>query len=214
MGVQRNRIGYRARMKALHRHDLFGWSVFDTARNIDFHSVVWVRQDGNVAIDPLPMSAHDRAHLRDLGGVGTVVVTNGDHLRDAVELAETTGAVLCAPAAERAAIDAPVTRWLSDGDEVVPGLTVLTLDGSKTPGELALLLDETTLITGDLVRAHEGGRLCLLPPAKLSDEAAAVASIRRLAALPSVQAVLPGDGWPIFRNGGEALRELADACSG
>jgi hypothetical protein len=28
--------------------------------------------------------------------------------------------------------------------------------GSKTPGELALILEKTTLITGDLVRGHMG----------------------------------------------------------
>jgi hypothetical protein len=31
------------------------------------------------------------------------------------------------------------------------------LNGSKTPGELALVLEKTTLITGDLVRAHQAG---------------------------------------------------------
>ena len=30
-------------MKALHRPDLFSWSQFDEARNLDFHSVAWIR---------------------------------------------------------------------------------------------------------------------------------------------------------------------------
>ena len=86
--------------------------------------------------------------------------------------------------------------------------------GSKTPGELALTLEGTTLVTGDLIRAHEGGRLCLVPDAKLSDPAAARASVRRLAALPGIDAVLVGDGWPVFRHGAEALRELVDSFDG
>ena len=45
-------------MKRLHRPDLYGWSDFNEDRNIDFHSVLWVRGSGNVAIDPLPLRAH------------------------------------------------------------------------------------------------------------------------------------------------------------
>ena len=70
-------------MKLLHRADLFGWSRFDETRNIDFHSVAWVRPQGNVVVDPLPMTAHDMAHLRSLGGAALVIVTNSDHTRDA-----------------------------------------------------------------------------------------------------------------------------------
>lgn len=198
-------------MKRLHRPDLHGWSEFNHDRNIDFHSVLWAREGGNVAVDPLPLSDHDRAHLEALGPLGTIVVTNSDHVRAAEKLAADTGSALCGPEGERDSFPVPCSRWLADGDEVVPGLRALAMDGSKTPGELALVLETTTLITGDLVRAHEGGRLCLLPDPKLGDRARARASVRRLAALPGIVAVLPGDGWPIFRDGAAALDELVRA---
>lgn len=193
-------------MKQLHRPDLYGWSTFNEDRNIDFHSVLWVRDGGNVAVDPLPLGAHDQAHLAELGSVGIIVITNSDHTRAAAALAESSGARVLGPRDERDTIECD--DWLGDGDEIVPGLVAMALEGSKTPGELALVLDETTLITGDLVRAHEGGRLCLLPDAKLSDKAAALESLRRLAALERIEAVLPGDGWPVFRDGARALAEL------
>lgn len=196
-------------MKRLHRPDLFGWSRFDESRDLDFHAVLWVRDGGNVAIDPLPLTPHDRAHLGALGGVTWIVVTNSDHVRDAAALARETGARIVGPSAERDAFPLACERWLADGDELVPGLRALALDGSKTPGELALVIEETTLVTGDLVRAHEGGRLTTLPAPKLRDAARAHASVRRLAALPGIDAVLVGDGWPIFRGAGAALRELA-----
>lgn len=198
-------------MKRLHRSDLFGWSQFNEDRNIDFHSVLWVRPQGNVMIDPLPLSSHDEAHLSELGGVAIIVVTNSDHVRDAQAIADAHGAEIWGPAGERESFPLDCVRWLADGDEVVPGLEVLALDGSKTPGELALVLEGSTVITGDLVRAHEGGRLCLLPDAKLSDRDAALVSLRRLAGRPDVDAVLPGDGWPVFRDGGRRLRELVSA---
>jgi hypothetical protein len=190
-------------MKRLHRPDLYAWSVFDETRNIDFNSVLVRRPSGNVVVDPLPLSPHDRAHLDALGGAEAVVVTNSDHLRCAVELAQALGARLLGPAAEAL----PGFIGLGDGDMVSLGIQVLALEGSKTPGELALLVDGGTLITGDLIRCHAGGTLCLLPPPKLTDAAAAHASARRLADLP-VDAVLVGDGYPVFRDGQSRLREL------
>ena len=198
-------------MKQLHRPDLFNWSVFNEDRNIDFHGLCWVRPQGNVVIDPMPMSGHDRKHLQSLGSTTHIVITNSDHTRDAEWLAAETGAELLGPKAEQDGFPFVCQRWLEDGDEVVPGLKVFTVNGSKTPGELALLLEQATLITGDLIRAHEGGRLCLLPNPKLSDRAQAVASVQRLADLPGVEAVLPGDGWPIFCDGGRILRELVQS---
>jgi hypothetical protein len=187
---------------------MYGWSRFDEARDIDFHGVVWVRDGGNVVIDPLPLSAHDLAHLERLGGVSLIVLTNSDHVRDAAAMRTRFGATVCGPAAEREAFPIECDRWIEDGEQVVPGLVALALDGSKTPGELALVLEEQTLITGDLVRAAHGGSLCLLPNAKLSDRDRALTSLKRLASLPGLTSVLPGDGWPIFRHGGEALTAL------
>ncbi|MCC6217267.1 MAG: MBL fold metallo-hydrolase [Polyangiaceae bacterium] len=201
-------------MKALHRSDLWAWSRFDEARNLDFHAWYWAGPGGGTLVDPLPLGAHDRAHLAALGGAKRVVVTNSDHLRAAVALASELGAELLAPAGERGTLDAPVTRWIADGDELEPGLTAIALEGSKTPGELALVLERTTLLTGDLVRAHVGGRLTLLPDAKLRDRAAAIASLRRLVTeRPDVDAVLVGDGWPVFRDGHARLVELLDSLT-
>jgi hypothetical protein len=196
-------------MKSLHRSDLYCWSDFNIDRNIDFHSIAWIRPAGNILFDPLPLSAHDRAHLQSLGGASWIVITNSDHIRASQAIAAEMGAQIAAPAGERATFPIPVERWVSDGDEIVPDLTAIALDGSKTPGELALLLAETTLITGDLVRAHQAGSLMLLPDAKLSDRDLAVAGVRRLAQLSKIEAVLVGDGWQVFRDGHLRLQELS-----
>lgn len=194
-------------MKRLHRPDLYGWSLFNEERNIDFHSVLWVRTEGNVVFDPLPLSQHDEAHLKGLGKLAFIVLTNSDHTRNAAALAERTGATLAGPAGERTSFPFACERWLADGDVLVEGLEAMALEGSKTPGELAFVLGGDTLITGDLVRAHEGGSLARLPDAKLKDKTLALSSLARLAELP-LQAVLVGDGWPLFRDGQRALREL------
>jgi hypothetical protein len=197
-------------MKSLHRPDLYGWSIFDEGRNLDFHGLAWVRPGGNVLIDPVAMTPHDRAHLASLGGAATIVVTNSDHLRASLELADVFGTSLVGPRAERDTLKLPGARWVGDGDEIVPGLRAIELHGSKTPGELALVLDGTTLVCGDLVRGHAGGRLNLLPDPKLGDKAKALDSVRRLAAFEGIEAVIVGDGWPVFRDGRARLRDLVE----
>lgn len=196
-------------MKQLHRKNLFGWSEFNKERNLDFHSVLWVREGGNVLIDPLPLSEHDHSHLQRLGGVNFIVITNSDHCRDSEHIAGATGAVVYGPAEEEDNLPCICHHWLHDNEEIVPGLIAYELNGSKTPGELALVLEHSTLITGDLIRCHVGGELCLLPEAKLTDLNQAIQSVKRIAALPGIKAVLPGDGWPLFNHGGEALQRLA-----
>ncbi len=195
-------------MKTLHKSNLHCWSVFNEERDMDFNSVLWTSAHGNVAIDPLPLSEHDRRHVEKLGGVQDIVITNSDHLRGAVELSHTTGARVWGPALELdrlARLDAHPAR---DGDQPIAGLEVIELHGSKTPGELALLIEHHTLVVGDLVRGQRAGRLNLLPEAKLSDRNAALASLRRLTEVQSIEAVLVGDGWPVFHGGRHALNAL------
>ena len=50
----------------------------------------------------------------------------------------------------------------------------------------------------------------MLPEEKLQDRELAVNSIRKIASVKSIEAVIPGDGWPIFKNGHDALIELAE----
>lgn len=193
-------------MKRLHRTDLFCWSAFREPLNIDFNSTLWVRPEGNVLIDPLPLSAHDKAHLDELGGAALVVITNSMHVRAASEHPKAT---VCGPRAEQGAFAA--SRWLADGEEVVPGLVAYELHGSKTPGELCLVLEGTTLITGDLIRSHRADTLGLLKPEQnLKDRAAALASIRRVReANPRLEHVIVGDGWHCFSRAGVLLDALS-----
>jgi len=201
-------------MKRLHRKDLFCWSTFAERLDIDFNSFAWVREGGNVLVDPLPMSEHDRKHLRELGGAAWIVVTNSAHVRGAKEIAAEFGCKIAGPAAEREAFPIPCERWLKDGDEVVPGLRVLELEGSKTPGELALMLEDTTFIAGDLLRSHRAGELMLLKPEQnLKDPAKALASLRRVLAYERLEALLVGDGWCVFRDGRKLLEEFLTSAA-
>lgn len=195
-------------MKRTHRPDVRCWSRFDEARDLDFNAWAWVRGGRTVLIDPLPLSDHDRAELEAAGPVTHVVVTNSDHTRASAEIAARYGAIIVGPEGERDRLGVACDRWVDTGDEIVEGLVAIAMEGSKTPGELALLLEATTLVTGDLVRGPAGGGLALLPPNKLADPAKARASVRGLLELKHIDAVLVGDGWPVFRDGRARLEEL------
>ncbi len=195
-------------MKSLHRPDLFAWSSFDEARNVDFNGTFWQRDEGNVVFDPMPMSDHDLAHAHELGGIAWIAITNSDHIRAAGETALIFGAKLAGPSTEKAhpAFEGlTVDHWLDEGDDFL-GARVFHLHGSKTPGELAFLLGDT-LITGDLIRGQRAGSLNLLPDKKLSDRQVALDSVRRLAA-HGPTAVLVGDGQSVFRDGVTRLMEI------
>jgi glyoxylase-like metal-dependent hydrolase (beta-lactamase superfamily II) len=196
-------------MKRLHRRDLFCWSAFIERLDIDFNSFAWIREGGNVLVDPLPLSEHDRKHLRELGGAAWIVLSNSSHVRGAKEIAAEFNARIAGPAAEREGFPIPCDRWLKEGDDFLPGLRILELDGSKTPGELALVLEDTTLIAGDLLRSHRAGELMLLKPEQgMKDAGRAAASLRRLLSHERLQALLLGDGWCVFRDGRKMLEEF------
>ena len=197
-------------MKKLHRSDLYCSSVFDEERNIDFNGSLWVSPLGNVLIDPVRMEDYDKKHLESLGGASHIIITNSDHIRDSKSISLLTGAKCWGPLAEKEKFPFECDGWLMDGDQPIKGIDVFSLEGSKTEGELAILIEKNTLVTGDLIRSHEGGRLCMLPDEKLQNRRLAVESIKRMASIKGIQAVIPGDGWPVFNFGHEALLELSN----
>jgi len=150
-------------VKQLHRSDLFNWSEFNEERNIDFNGTLWLSPAGNVLIDPVTLTEHDINHLESLGGAAHVIITNSDHVRDAAKILLITGAKCWGPAAEKEDFPISCDGWLSEEEQPIKGIEVFCLNGSKTPGELALLIDNKTLVTGDLIRSHEGGHLRILP---------------------------------------------------
>ncbi len=195
-------------MKSLHKSNLYCWSQFDEARNIDFHSYLWIREKGNIVFDPLPLSGHDKDHLSALGKVSHIIISNSDHVRNSQNLADETGAVIWGPEAEKDNFPMECSRWLGASLDLLEGLDVYCLNGSKTAGELAFVIEGETLITGDLIRAHSGGTLCLLPESKLQNLDDAIESVKKLADIKGIKAILTGDGWPIFRDGDTVMGEL------
>ncbi|MDE0481428.1 MAG: cupin domain-containing protein [Candidatus Poribacteria bacterium] len=200
-------------MKRLIFEDIYSWSVFSEARQIDFNGHLWVRDDGNIAIDPVTMCDADRAQFEELGGAKWIVITNRDHEREAAAFQEWTGAEVIVHEADADLLEIKTARKISDGETIVPGLRAVHLPFGKSPGEIALYFSEkNAILFGDIVAGEPMGRLTLLADEKLADAPKAAMQLRKVLAL-NFNAVLVGDGHSLFRDGRQELVECLQARS-
>ena len=179
-------------------------------RQIDFNGHLWVREEGNVLIDPVPMTAADLEQFDQLGGAAWIVLTNRDHEREAAFFQDRTGARIAAHRADADLFDQPPDRRLDDGEEIVPGLQVVHLAHGKSPGEIALYWPNLKLVlAGDLVVGAPLGRITLLPDAKLADPPQAALGLRKLLQL-DFDALLMGDGHSVLHDARRLLLECLE----
>jgi uncharacterized cupin superfamily protein len=190
------------------------WSVWQPDRNLFFNSffIEGDSSDGNLIVDPLPLSDADAAEISGRGGARWIVITNRDHERDARAVALRFGAKLVASELDAPLLSGPVDRLLRDGD-TIGGATVIALDGVKTPGEFALNFRALrAVVVGDALWGTPAGALRLMPDEKLADAARATLSLRKIAAaLP--EHLLLGDGASIFGNARSVLWKALEARS-
>jgi uncharacterized cupin superfamily protein len=193
---------------------LYSWSVFDEEKQFDFNGHLWVRAEGNVLIDPVPMGTADRAQLDALGGAKVIVLTNRDHDRAALGFREQTGAQLIAHEADAPLFDFPIDRTVTDGEEIVPDLRVLHLEHGKSPGEIALVWrGGAVAFIGDFVWGAPAGALSFGAPPRVSDPVQALLQLRKLLAIRTLDALLLGDGHSLYAGAREALLKLLESRS-
>ena len=159
-------------MKQLMYSNIYSWSIFSEMRQLDFNGHLWVRPEGNILIDPVPMIDSDLKQMVALGGAEMIVITNCDHEREAVKFREITGAQIAVHDADARALSTKVDRLLTDQEEIVPGLTAIHLEYGKSGGEIALYFSEQGIVlAGDLIVGAPVGHLSLLMDDKLEDPA-------------------------------------------
>ena len=183
-------------MKRLSVESFYSWSVFSEPRQIDFSGHLWVRDEGNVVIDPVAISDSDLTHLMELGGAAFIVATNRDHARMSVFFKEQTGAEFVAHEEDAPSFSFAIDRRVVDGEEIVPGMEVVHLRYGKSPGEIALVWpDLRTAFVSDLVWGGPSGSLSFLPDETLADPPRAAVELRKLLAqILKVLGRRPGHG--------------------
>jgi hypothetical protein len=174
-------------MKRLSVENFYSWSVFSEQRQIDFSRHLWVREEGNVVIDPVAISESDLAQLQELGGAALIVATNRDHARMSVFFREQTGAEVLAHEEDVASFSFAIDRRLVDGEEVVPGMEIVHLRYGKSPGEIALVWPDLRASSETATRSSatdESGYSNASPPATTSGSTEARRTVARVRLRP------------------------------
>ena len=194
-------------MKRMIFDDLYCWSIFSEMRQVDFNGHLWVRSEGNVLIDPVPMIDSDLKQLNKLGGAAWIIITNRDHEREAEEFKRRTCAKIAVHQADADVLSVKADRTIVDGEEIVPGLQAIHLPFGKSPGEIALHFPEMQIIlSGDIIVGDPIGHLSLLTDEKLESPKRAALALRKILALP-FDAILVGDGHSVLQDARQRLLE-------
>ncbi len=126
-----------------------------------FSSFLWVRDGGNVAFDPLPLSDDDARAIEALGGVATVLLTNRDHERGAAAMRERFASRVLSSRREAELFELRVDGTFDR--QVLPGLLAIPLDGAKTPGEVAFLTEDLEVGIVGRCDPRSAGRSAFVP---------------------------------------------------
>ncbi|GAC1387887.1 MAG: hypothetical protein NVSMB31_00940 [Vulcanimicrobiaceae bacterium] len=189
------------------------WSSFLTGHELSSHSYFFVRGEGNVAVDPLPVSDADLEQMRTLGGLKVIVLTTRDHLRDSVRLAQHFGAEIITSEAEAVALGIEASLC-GHGEEIFKGAFVIGLDGQKTPGQFALNFpSHRAVLVGDAVLGSPAGALSLLDAQKYDNLERAALGLRRLL-VSNPEVLLVSHGSSLYSRAHEALLALLYSHAG
>jgi glyoxylase-like metal-dependent hydrolase (beta-lactamase superfamily II) len=159
---------------------LYHWSVYEPAVKCEIGCSALKLPSGWVVVDPVPLAAPAWKELLALAPLRAILLTNGNHVRDAAELRQQNAVPIVT------AIDTrrDITELKADitllPNELLYGVTAIALPGA-TPGETAFFSNTGVMLLGDAVinTSTERG-LELLPDKYCSDAKQNRASLRNL----------------------------------
>ena len=194
---------------------IFTWGSTYADRPWDLNGYAIALTEATVLIDPPTLEEADWPKLPM--PITTVVLTNRDHVRDAVLFRKRYGARIVAGKDEVSQFS-PLTidAAVQEGDLIDGTLRVIHLPG-KSPGEIGLYLEPAhhatsrdnggILILGDAIIGNPPGALGLIPQEKLDD----ITTLKR--SLPKVlgyqfEVLLLCDGQPVLSDAKRKVSEF------
>jgi glyoxylase-like metal-dependent hydrolase (beta-lactamase superfamily II) len=159
---------------------LYHWSVYEPAVKCEIGCSALKLPSGWVVVDPVPLAAPAWKVLLALAPLRAILLTNGNHVRDAAVLRQQYAVPIVT------AIDTrrDITELKADitllPNELLYGITAIALPGA-TPGETAFFSNTGVMLLGDAVihTSPERG-LELLPDKYCADAKQNRASLRNL----------------------------------
>ena len=191
---------------------IWQWSWFSDEKQLDFNGLFLTVGEHRIVIDPPPMTAEASTLIRRQGALDYIIVTNRDHLREAVAYKAEFRCQLQIPEADASQMDVKPTKTYKDGELLPGGIWAIQLKDQKSPGESALYIQQGkgVLIVGDALIGKPAGALSLLPSERYADVAKAKEGLRRLLKY-NFDSILVGDGASIVFGAKQAVEQVLQA---
>ncbi|MEP6810009.1 MAG: hypothetical protein ABI992_07180 [Chthoniobacterales bacterium] len=188
------------------------WHHYDPKVKADLFGTALRTSAGLFFIDPTPLPPADLATL--LGGqtLTGIVVTNANHARGAVSLAQKFSSPIFARPEAKPELALGEIVELGDGREIAPGLVAIAIDGAVA-GEIALLdrADGGTLILGDALINMEPHGFAFLPAKYCSNPKLMRRSLRKLTEF-DFERILFAHGMPVITQARQRLLQLLESA--
>jgi glyoxylase-like metal-dependent hydrolase (beta-lactamase superfamily II) len=178
---------------------IWQWSWFSDEKQLDFNGLFLTVGEHRILVDPPPMTPADVQQVQRGGRVDYILITNRDHLREAVTYKTQFGCQLWLPEIDAPQMDVKADKTYKDGELLSGGLWAVHLSNQKSPGECALFIQQGKgiMIVGDALIGKTPGSVTMLPAEKYADPAKAREGLRRLLKY-NFDSLLVGDGASIL----------------
>jgi glyoxylase-like metal-dependent hydrolase (beta-lactamase superfamily II) len=174
---------------------IWQWSWFSDEKQLDFNGLFLTVGEHRILVDPPPMTPADVQQVQRGGRVDYILITNRDHLREAVTYKTQFGCQLWLPEIDAPQMDVKADKTYKDGELLSGGIWAVHLSNQKSPGECALFIQQGKgiMIVGDALIGKTPGSVTMLPAEKYADPAKAREGLRRLLKY-NFDSLLVGDG--------------------
>ena len=191
---------------------IWQWSWFSEEKQLNFNGLFLTVGEHKIVIDPPPMTADASTLIRRQGALDYIIVTNRDHIREAVTYQAEFRCQLHVPEADASQMEVKPSKTYKDGELLPGGIWAVQLKDQKSPGESALYIQQGkgVLIVGDALIGKPAGALSLLAPEKYGDIGKAKEGLRRLLKY-NFDSILVGDGASIIGGAKQALEHALQA---
>ncbi len=191
---------------------IWQWSWFSEEKQLNFNGLFLTVGEHKIVIDPPPMTADASTLIRRQGALDYIIVTNRDHIREAVTYQAEFRCQLHVPEADATQMEVKPSKTFKDGELLPGGIWAVQLKDQKSPGESALYIQQGkgVLIVGDALIGKPAGALSLLAPEKYGDIGKAKEGLRRLLKY-NFDSILVGDGASIIGGAKQALEHALQA---
>ncbi|NGZ03716.1 MAG: hypothetical protein CV090_11775 [Nitrospira sp. WS238] len=185
------------------------WSWFSDEKQLDFNGLFLTVGEHKILVDPPLMSSEANAMVRRQAPIDYILITNRDHLREALTYQREFSCHLYVPEADAALMEAGRAKTYHDGALLPGGIWAVHLHDQKSPGESAFFIERGrgVLIVGAALIGQPPGAVRLLPSEKYHNVEKAKDGLRRLLKY-DFDSLLVGDGASILTGAKQAVAQL------